>query len=141
MPDFLIKHQMSNVSLQHAQSCCMIRFIWNLKSKTKEESTHLTNQRLVNVRNVLNYQFTPKNNVFTMAIVFIVIIMQSFYRAITSITKEATFPYTNLSFLGQVSLSYYSNNVKLLSLSNNKGFLTEKQIILKGMRTNDNQQC
>ena len=119
----------------------MIRFIWNLKSKTKEESTHLINQRLVNLRNVLNYQFTPKNNVFTMAILFIVIIMQSFYRAITSITKEATFPYTNLSFWGQVSLSYYSNNVKLLSLSNNKGFLTEKQIILKGMRTNDNQQC
>ena len=119
----------------------IIRFIWNLKSKTKEESTHLTNQRLVNLRNVLNYQFTPKNNVFTMAILFIVIIMRSFYRVITSITKEATFPYTNLSFSAQVSHSYYSNNVKLLSLSNNKGFLTENQIILKGMRTNDNQQC
>ena len=35
---------------------------------------------------------------------------------IISLTKEATFPYTNLYFLVQVSLNYYSNNVKLLSL-------------------------
>ena len=35
----------------------------------------LTNQRLVNLRNVLNYQFTLKNNVFAVVILFIAIII------------------------------------------------------------------
>ena len=38
-----------------------------------------------------------------------------------------------------VSKHYYSNNVKLLPLSNNKVSLAEKQIISKGMLTNNNQ--
>ena len=88
-------------------------------------TTHLTNQRLANLRKVLNYQFTPKNNEFTQVILFIVIIIP-FFIIIISLTKVAILPYTNLSFSARVSLNYYSNNVKLLSLSNNKMSLTEK---------------
>ena len=50
-----------------------------------------TSQRLLNLRNVLNYQFTPKNNVFTMVNLFIVIIIP-FFIIMISLTKEATFP-------------------------------------------------
>ena len=41
-------------------------------------TTHLTNQRLVNLRNVLNYELTPKNNVFAMVVLFIAIIIPVF---------------------------------------------------------------
>ena len=79
------------------------------------------------------------NNIFTMVIIFMVMIIQFFFIIIISLTKEATFPYTNLSFSAWVSLNFYSSSVKLLSLSNNK--VSEKQIVLKGMLTNSNQQC
>ena len=73
----------------------------------------------VNLRNMLNYEFTPKNNVFAMVVHFIVIIIHFFFKMIISLTKEATFPYTNLSFSARVGLNFYSNNVKLLSLISN----------------------
>ena len=89
---------------------------------------------------MLNYHFTLKNNVFTMVVLFIV--MKHLFFIIISLTKEATFPYIQtFFFLAQVSVNYYSNNVKLLSLSNNKVSITEKQITLKGMVINGNQQC
>ena len=68
--------------------------------------------------------------------------MKHLFFIIISLTKEATFPYIQtFFFLAQVSVNYYSNNVKLLSLSNNKVSITEKQITLKGMVINSNQQC
>ena len=75
-----------------------------------------------------------------MVVLFIVIIILFFHS--DNFTKEATFLYIQIFlFLVQVNLNYYSNNVKLLSLSNNKVSIREKQIILKGMVTNSNQQC
>ena len=97
-------------------------------------TTHLTNQRLVNLRNLLNYQFTPKNNVYTVVILFIVIMIQFFFLVIISLIKRSNFSIYKPFFFG-------ASNVKLLSLSNNKVSLTEKQIILEGMVTNSHQQC
>ena len=97
-------------------------------------TTHLTNQRLVNFRNLLNYQFTPKNNVYTVVILFIVIMIQFFFLVIISLIKRSNFSIYKPFF-------FFASNVKLLSLSNNKVSLTEKQIILEGMVTNSHQQC
>ena len=73
--------------------------------------------------------------------VVLFIVMKNLFFIIISLTKEATFPYIQTFFLAQVSVNYYSNNVKLLSLNNNKVSITEKQITLKGMVINSNQQC
>ena len=74
--------------------------------------------------------------------VVLFIVMKHLFFIIISLTKEATFPYIQtFFFFAQVSVNYYSNNVKLLSLSNNKVSITEKQITLKGMVINSNQQC
>ena len=73
--------------------------------------------------------------------VVLFIVMKNLFFIIISLTKEAAFPYIQTFFLAQVSVNYYSNNVKLLSLNNNKVSITEKQITLKGMVINSNQQC